>query len=84
MLVPITAAAGIDPIHFGMILTLNLAIGLFTPPFGINIFVMQSIFHTPLTTIYRGITPFLILYFIALLAVTYIPGISQFGVDLLM
>ena len=84
LLVPITAAAGIDPIHFGMILTLNLAIGLFTPPFGINIFVMQSIFHTPLTTIYRGITPFLILYFIALLAVTYIPGISQFGVDLLM
>ncbi|QIM48007.1 TRAP transporter large permease [Pusillimonas sp. DMV24BSW_D] len=84
LLVPITAAAGIDPIHFGMILTLNLAIGLFTPPFGINIFVMQSLFHTPLTTIYRGITPFLILYFIALLAVTYLPGISQFGVDLLM
>lgn len=84
LLVPVTVAAGIDPIHFGMILTLNLAIGLFTPPFGINIFVMQSLFHTPLTTIYRGITPFLILYFIALLAVTYLPGISQFGVDLLM
>lgn len=84
LLVPVITAAGIDPVHFGMILTFNLAIGLFTPPFGINIFVMQSLFRTPLPVIYRGLIPFLFLYFFALILVTYVPAISQFGIDLLM
>lgn len=83
LLVPVITAAGVDPIHFGMILTFNLAIGLFTPPFGINIFVMQSLFRMPLPVIYKGLVPFLYLYLFALILVTYVPSISQFGVDLL-
>jgi len=84
LLVPLTTAAGIDPVHFGMILTFNLAIGLFTPPFGINIFVMQSLFQTPLKVIYRGVMPYVLLYLFALALVTYVPAISQIGIDLLM
>src|SRR5690606_39259463 len=84
LLVPIITAVGIDPIHFGMIVTVNLAIGLFTPPFGINIFVMQSLFGVPLTTVYRGVVPFVFIYLLALTLVTYIPAISEFGIWLLM
>ncbi|MDX3895063.1 TRAP transporter large permease [Pusillimonas sp.] len=84
LLVPLVTAAGVDPIHFGMILTVNLAIGLFTPPFGINLFVIQSLFKTPLPVIYRGTLPFLFLYLLALVLVTYIPAISRFGIELLM
>lgn len=84
LLVPVMTALGVDPIHFGMILTVNLAIGLFTPPFGINIFVMQSLFRTPLTDIYRGVLPFFVLYLFALLLVTFVPAISNFGIWLLI
>lgn len=84
LLIPLVTALGVDPVHFGMVLTVNLAIGLFTPPFGINIFIIQSLFKTPLPVIYRGTLPFLALYLLALALVTYVPAISRFGIDLLM
>ena len=62
----------------------NLAIGLFHPPFGINIFVAQSVLGIDLKTIYRGILPFALLYVIALALITYIPSISLVGVWLLL
>jgi C4-dicarboxylate transporter DctM subunit len=82
LLVPIVTAAGIHPIHFGIVLTVNLAIGLFHPPFGINIFVAQTVLGLPLGTIYRGIVPFLFIYLVALGLITYIPFISMAGVRL--
>jgi C4-dicarboxylate transporter DctM subunit len=82
LLVPVITAAGIHPVHFGIVLTVNLAIGLFHPPFGINIFVAQSVLGLKLSTIYRGIVPFLVLYLIALVIITYIPAISMAGVRL--
>jgi C4-dicarboxylate transporter DctM subunit len=84
LLLPMITALGIDPVHFGIIVTVNLAIGLFTPPFGINIFVMQSMSGFDLRTIYRGIVPFLGIYLVALILITYIPAISLSGVALLM
>jgi C4-dicarboxylate transporter DctM subunit len=84
LLVPLTSAIGIDPVHFGMILTVNLAIGLFTPPFGINIFVMQSLFNADLRSIYKGVLPFLAIYIVALALITFVPEISAFGIWLLM
>ena len=84
LLVPLTSAVGIDPVHFGMILTVNLAVGLFTPPFGINIFVMQSLFNTELRSIYAGVLPFLAVYIVALGLITFVPEISSFGIWLLM
>lgn len=84
LLLPLISAIGIDPVHFGIIVTVNLAIGLFTPPFGINLFVLQSLSGMSLKTIYRGIVPFAAIYLIALLLITYIPEISLFGVSLLV
>jgi C4-dicarboxylate transporter DctM subunit len=84
LLIPVVKALGIDTVHFGIVMTVNLAIGLFTPPFGINIFVAQSVLGIELKSIYRGIVPFVILYLIALALITYIPSISLSGVWLLM
>jgi C4-dicarboxylate transporter DctM subunit len=82
LLMPIVQSAGIHPVHFGIVLTVNLAIGLFHPPFGINIFVAQSVLGLPLKVIYRGIVPFLFLYLIALALITYVPAISLAGMRL--
>jgi C4-dicarboxylate transporter DctM subunit len=84
LLLPLATAVGVDPVHFGIIVTVNLAIGLFTPPFGINIFVLQSVAKIPLKTIYRGIVPFLGIYLLALMLITYFPAISLSGVKLLI
>jgi C4-dicarboxylate transporter DctM subunit len=84
LLVPIVKAAGIDGIHFGIVFMVNLAIGLFHPPFGINIFVAQSVLNLPLGVLYRGIVPFLFIYLAALGLITYIPEISLAGMRLLL
>ena len=84
LLVPIVKAAGVNTVHFGIVVTVNLAIGLFHPPFGINIFVAQSVLGLKLETIYRGIIPFVIIYLIALGLITYIPEISLIGVRTLL
>ena len=84
LLVPIIKSVGINTVHFGIVVTVNLAIGLFHPPFGINIFVAQSVLGLKLETIYRGIIPFVIIYLIALALITYIPEISLFSMNLLL
>lgn len=84
LLVPVVKAAGIDTVHFGIIVTVNLAIGLFHPPFGMNIFVAQSVLGLKLSSIYRGIIPFLFIYLIALVLITFVPQISLLGPQLLM
>ncbi len=78
LLAPIAAAMGVDLIHFGIIMTVNLAIGMFTPPFGLNIFVTQALFKVPLSSIYPGLIPFIFINIIALLIVTYVPELSLF------
>ena len=55
---------------------MNLAIGMFTPPFGLNMFVAQSVLGIPLETIYRGVLPFVVVQIVALLIITYWPGLS--------
>lgn len=84
LLVPVVQAIGVDTVHFGIIVTVNLAIGLFTPPFGLNIFVTQSVLRQPLHTIYRGVVPFVLIYIFALGLITYVPEISMLGVQLLL
>lgn len=76
LLAPVAASLGVDPIHFGVIVVMNLTIGTFHPPFGLNIFVCQALFKTPSATLYVGLIPFVALALIALLLVTYIPAIS--------
>jgi C4-dicarboxylate transporter DctM subunit len=76
LLLPVAVAVGVDPIHFGIIVVTNLSIGTFTPPFGINIFVAQSIFNVPLRSIYVGVAPFIAVAIVGLMIVTYVPELS--------
>jgi C4-dicarboxylate transporter DctM subunit len=76
LLMPVVLHLGIDPIHFGIVMTVNLAIGMFTPPFGLNIFVAQSVLRVPLETIYRGVLPFVAVQIAALAVITYWPALS--------
>jgi C4-dicarboxylate transporter DctM subunit len=78
ILVPIVKLAGIDLIHFGIIMTANLSIGCFTPPFGINIFVAQAVFKQPVSVIYPGVAPFIVVSVVVLALITYVPELSLF------
>ncbi len=84
LLIPLVKSFGIDTVHFGIIMTVNLAIGLFHPPFGMNIFVAQSVLGLELKAIYRGIIPFLVIYLLALVLITYVPAISLGSMRLLL
>ena len=77
LLLPIVRDVGVNPIHFGIIVAVNLSLGMYTPPFGLNLFSSQAIFNAPLSRIYLGVLPFLVLNFVALLIITYIPEISM-------
>ncbi|MDE0704595.1 MAG: TRAP transporter large permease [Rhodospirillaceae bacterium] len=81
LLAPVAAAAGIDLIHLGIIVTVNLAIGFFTPPFGINLFVVQALFKEPVSVIYRGVAPFIAVNLLSLALITYVPPLSLWLVD---
>lgn len=76
LLLPIVTHAGVDPIHFGIIMTVNLSIGMFTPPFGLNLFILQSMFRIPVGELYRGVLPFIAVQCAALACITYIPALS--------
>jgi C4-dicarboxylate transporter DctM subunit len=84
LLAPIAASIGVNPVHFGVIVVMNLTIGTFHPPFGLNIFVCQALFKTPSATLYMGLIPFVVLAVIALLMVTYIPAISLWALKYLL
>ena len=83
ILVPILLAVGVDMTTIGVFMTVNLAIGLFTPPVGLNLYVGAGIGKIRLEEVIRGIMPFLIAAIIALLFITYIPAISNWLPDLL-
>jgi C4-dicarboxylate transporter DctM subunit len=76
LLLPLVEAAGMHPIHFGIVMAVNLSIGMYTPPFGLNLFASQAIFNQPLGTIYRGVVPFVLINFATLMLITYVPWIS--------
>ncbi|MFP3395838.1 TRAP transporter large permease subunit [Brevibacterium sp. H602] len=83
ILVPILIGVGVDMTTIGVFMTVNLAIGLFTPPVGLNLYVGAGIGKVKLEEVVRGIMPFLICAIIALLLITYIPAISNWLPDLL-
>src|SRR6476469_1683718 len=76
LLMPLIVQAGVDEIHFGTIFTVNLAVGMFIPPFGLNLFATHALFGIPLSTLYRDILPFIAVYLIALGLITYVPAIT--------
>lgn len=77
-LFPVAMSLGIDPVHFGMIVTLNIGLGMITPPFGLDIFVASSTLNKPVMNIIKGVWPFVIINLIVLMVITYVPQISLF------
>lgn len=78
LLVPVAVALGIDPVHFGMIMIVNIMIGGVTPPFGSLMFTTCSITRVPIANFMREIWPFIIALLIALMVVTYAPALVLF------
>ena len=78
LLYKVGTAVGIDPVHLGVVLTVNGAIGMFTPPFGLNLFVANSLSdEVTYEKAVRGVLPFIVLAILALVVVTYVPAISM-------
>lgn len=78
VLLPIVVKVGIDPVHFGVIMVLNLMIGLLTPPVGMVLYVLSRVAKVPFETCVAATAPFLVPLVIVLLLVTFIPALSMF------
>lgn len=78
MVLPLVRAMGIDLVHFGVVIVLNMMIGLSTPPFGMLLFIVSGISGTPLRTVIKEIFPMILVLIIVLLMITYIPDIVLF------
>ena len=76
ILLPIVEAIGMNPVQFGVIMVVNLAIGFVTPPIGVNLFVASSLTDVPVMAIAKKAMPMIVLFLIALLLITFIPAIS--------
>ena len=75
---------GIDPIHLGIIMVVNMEIGMITPPVGLNLFVTSGVAGMPMMSVVRAALPFLGVLFVFLILVTYVPWISTFLPNLIM
>lgn len=76
ILTPLVGAVGMHPIHFGVMMICNLAIGFVTPPVGNNLYVASTLTRVPVTTIAKKAVPFMLFFFIALMLITFVPEIS--------
>jgi tripartite ATP-independent transporter DctM subunit len=76
ILVPVAVHFGIDPIHFGMVMVVNLALGMVTPPFGVNLFAACTVARISLDRIIRDLIPFIAVVLACLMLISYIPEIS--------
>lgn len=83
VLLPVALALEVDPVHFGVIATVNLAIGQFTPPVGVNLFVASNVGKIPIHELIRSIVPFILSALVALMVITFIPELSTWLPSLL-
>lgn len=83
ILLPIALSLGMDPVHFGIIVVVNLAIGLVTPPVGLNLFVAMKISKVTLPALTRAVIPFVIILFVDVMIISFIPALSTWLVNLM-
>jgi C4-dicarboxylate transporter DctM subunit len=76
ILAPVAMHFGIDPVHFGLVMVVNLALGMITPPFGVNLFAACTVARIPLDRIIGYLIPFVLVIVGCLMVITYVPGIS--------
>jgi C4-dicarboxylate transporter, DctM subunit len=82
ILAPVAKQFGVDPVHFGLIMVVNLALGMITPPFGVNLFAACQVANISLERIVPRLVPFVIVVLSCLMIITYVPQISLFFRDL--
>ncbi len=76
ILAPVAMHFGIDPVHFGLVMVVNLALGMITPPFGVNLFAACTVARISLDRIITSLLPFVLVVLACLMIVTYVPGLS--------
>jgi C4-dicarboxylate transporter DctM subunit len=76
IMLPIAVELGINPIHLGIIMTVNMEIGLLTPPVGLNLFVTAGVANLSMTAVVRAVLPWLLVLISVLIAITYVPAVS--------
>lgn len=76
ILVPVAQHFGIDPVHFGLVMVINLALGMITPPFGVNLFAACTVARISLDRMIKDLIPFVLVILVCLMLVSYIPAIS--------
>jgi TRAP-type C4-dicarboxylate transport system permease large subunit len=74
--VPVAVHFGIDPVHFGMVVVVNLAMGMITPPFGVNLFAACTVAKISLDRIIKDLIPFIGVILVCLMVVTFVPQLS--------
>lgn len=84
VVMPIVVKVGIDPVHFGLIMLINLMVGGLTPPYGLLLFTVSAISKVPLVEVIKQVLPFLFTVILVLVLITYVPAIVLFLPDLLM
>ena len=84
ILTPALMAAGVDPVQLGVVVVLNLMIGLLTPPVGMSLYMVSSIARLPLQRVVAGAMPWLIPLVLALAVVTFVPVVSTWLPNLIM
>ena len=76
ILAPVAMHFGIDPVHFGMIMVVNLAMGMITPPFGVNLFAACTVARISLDRMIKDLIPFVLVILVCLMIITYVPVLS--------
>ena len=76
ILLPVATALGVNPVHFGILMTMNLAVGFITPPYGVNLFVGSSVARIPFERVVKWIWPLIGTILVVLLLTTYVPQLS--------
>jgi tripartite ATP-independent transporter DctM subunit len=76
ILLPPLVAAGVDPVHFGLVMVFNLMIGMITPPVGMSIYMLSPIVGLPVGKVFKAVLPYLASLLVALIVLTYVPQIS--------
>ena len=82
ILVPVAVRFGIDPVHFGMVMIVNLALGMITPPFGVNLFAACTVAKISLDRIISRLLPFVAVILACLMVISYFPPLTLFLRDL--
>lgn len=75
ILYPVATGAGIDPIHFGVLVVTNLMIGLLTPPFGMALYTVQSVGKCQMVSLIKAVFPFIVMNLVVLFLISAFPGL---------